>query len=98
MMWDTSAEEDKYLAEVRREKESFEKLIKERAVSPSCIQLADLFTTCQSMVLVLQEKPNPGQDRTEAMIRNISSRNAGGRATVVDPPSVGGQGPSLSTY
>ena len=37
MMWDTSAEEDKYLAEVRREKESFEKLIKERAVSPSNI-------------------------------------------------------------
>jgi hypothetical protein len=35
MMWDTSAEEDKYLAEVRREKESFEKLIKERAVGLS---------------------------------------------------------------
>ena len=34
-MWDTSAEEDKYLAEVRREKESFEKLIRERAVSLS---------------------------------------------------------------
>lgn len=37
MMWDTSAEEDKYLAEVRREKESFERLIKERAVSLSII-------------------------------------------------------------
>ncbi len=37
MIWDTSAEEDKYLAEVRREKESFERLIKERAVSPSNI-------------------------------------------------------------
>lgn len=35
IMWDTSAEEDKYLAEVRREKESFEKLIRERAVSLS---------------------------------------------------------------
>jgi hypothetical protein len=43
------------------------------------------------MVFVLQEKPNPGQDRTEAMIRNISSRNAGGRATVTDLPSVGKQ-------
>jgi len=37
MMWDTSAEEDKYLAEVRREKESFEKLIRERAVGLSDI-------------------------------------------------------------
>lgn len=37
MIWDTSAEEDKYLAEVRREKESFERLIKERAVSLSNI-------------------------------------------------------------
>ena len=40
MMWDTSAEEDKYLAEVRREKGSFEKLIKERAVSLSNIPLS----------------------------------------------------------
>lgn len=46
---------------------------------------------------MLQEKPNPGQDRTETMIRNISSRNAGGRTTVVDLPSVGEQDPSSST-
>src|SRR5260370_12659055 len=44
------------------------------------------------MVLVLQEKPNRVQDVTEAMIRNISSRNAGGRTAVVDRPSVGRQG------
>ena len=50
------------------------------------------------MVLVLQEKPNPAQDRTEAMIRNISSRNAGGRTTVADLSSVGQHGPSRSTY
>jgi hypothetical protein len=41
-MWDTSAEEDKYLAEVRREKESFEKLIKERAVSLSNMPLGQI--------------------------------------------------------
>jgi hypothetical protein len=50
------------------------------------------------MVLVLQEKPNPAQDRTEAMIRNISSRNAGGRTTVADLPSVSQHVPSSSTY
>jgi hypothetical protein len=43
------------------------------------------------MVFVLQEKPNPTQDRTEAMIRNISSRNEGGRTTVADPLSVSQQ-------
>lgn len=32
-IWDTSAEEDMYLAELRREKEAFESLIKERSVS-----------------------------------------------------------------
>jgi DNA excision repair protein ERCC-4 len=31
-IWDTSAEEDMYLAELRREKEAFEQLIRERAV------------------------------------------------------------------
>lgn len=50
------------------------------------------------MVLVLQEKPNPAQGRTEAMIRNISSRNAGGRTTVADLPSVGQHSPPSSTY
>ena len=50
------------------------------------------------MVLVLQEKPNTTQDRTEAMIRNISSRNAGGRTTVADPQSVGQRGSSSSNY
>jgi DNA excision repair protein ERCC-4 len=32
-IWDTSAEEDMYLAELRREKEAFEHLIRERSVS-----------------------------------------------------------------
>lgn len=32
-IWDMSAEEDRYLAELRREKESFEQLIREKAVS-----------------------------------------------------------------
>jgi DNA excision repair protein ERCC-4 len=32
-IWDTSAEEDMYLAELRREKEAFEQLIRERGVS-----------------------------------------------------------------
>lgn len=33
LMWDSSAEEDRYLAGLRREKEAFEQLIKERGVS-----------------------------------------------------------------
>jgi DNA excision repair protein ERCC-4 len=33
LMWHTSAEEDRYLAGLRREKDSFEQLIRERGVS-----------------------------------------------------------------
>jgi hypothetical protein len=33
-MWETSVEEDMYLAEVTREKAAFEQLIRERSVSP----------------------------------------------------------------
>ncbi|KIM21371.1 hypothetical protein M408DRAFT_80635 [Serendipita vermifera MAFF 305830] len=71
-VWDTSAEEDMYLAELRREKEAFEHLIRERA----------------SMVLVLQEKPNAAQARTDAMIRTISTRNAGGKTIEMGRPLV----------
>jgi len=35
------------------------------------------------MVLVLQEKPNAAQARTDAMIRTISTRNAGGKSIEV---------------
>lgn len=46
-IWDTSAEEDMYLAELRREKESFEQLIRERAVS-----IFDLLHFCPLMTTI----------------------------------------------
>ncbi|KAG8765814.1 hypothetical protein FRC16_007849 [Serendipita sp. 398] len=71
-MWDTSAEEDMYLAELRREKDAFESLIRERS----------------NMVLVIQEKPSATQARTDALIRTISTRNAGGATLEMGKPLV----------
>ena len=66
MMWDTSAEEDKYLAEVRREKESFEKLIKERAVSLSNMPLGRfIYSTAEYGSRVTREpKSRSGSHRS----------------------------------
>ncbi|KAG8829203.1 hypothetical protein FRC17_006986 [Serendipita sp. 399] len=61
-----------YLAELRREKDAFESLIRERA----------------NMVLVIQEKPSTTQARTDALIRTISTRNAGGKSLEMGRPLV----------
>lgn len=44
----------------------------------------------KSMVLVLQEKPSATQARTDAMVRTISTRNAGGKTIEVGRPLVRG--------
>jgi DNA excision repair protein ERCC-4 len=61
MVYQLSCEEHKYLAGLRREKESFEKLIKERG----------------SMLLPIFEDKHAG--RSDAVIKTISTRLAGGR-------------------
>ncbi|KAG1731335.1 uncharacterized protein EDB91DRAFT_1154579 [Suillus paluster] len=61
MIYQLSCEEHKYLAGLRREKESFEKLIKERG----------------SMLLPIFEDKHAG--RSDAVIKTISTRLAGGR-------------------
>lgn len=61
MIYQLSCEEHKYLAGLRREKDSFEKLIKERG----------------SMLLPIFEDKHAG--RSDAVIKTISTRLAGGR-------------------
>ncbi|OJA12366.1 hypothetical protein AZE42_04345 [Rhizopogon vesiculosus] len=61
MVYQLSCEEHKYLAGLRREKESFEKLIRERG----------------SMLLPIFEDKDTG--RSDAVIKTISTRLAGGR-------------------
>ncbi|KAG2072910.1 hypothetical protein BDR04DRAFT_1073253 [Suillus decipiens] len=61
MVYQLCCEEHKYLAGLRREKESFEKLIKERG----------------SMLLPIFEDKHAG--RSDAVIKTISTRLAGGR-------------------
>ncbi|KIK91445.1 hypothetical protein PAXRUDRAFT_830849 [Paxillus rubicundulus Ve08.2h10] len=63
MVYQLSCEEHKYLAGLRREKESFERLIKERG----------------SMLLPIYEDKSLGSKAGEQIIKTISSRLAGGR-------------------
>lgn len=63
MVYQMTAEEHKYLASLRKEKDAFERLIKERG----------------TMLLPIHENQRAGSDVGEAIIKTISSRVAGGR-------------------
>ncbi|TFK24349.1 hypothetical protein FA15DRAFT_669680 [Coprinopsis marcescibilis] len=63
MVYRDSCEEQKYLAAMRKEKESFEKLIRERG----------------SLVMTIQDERREGVGRNDDMIKTISTRFAGGR-------------------
>lgn len=69
-----SVEEQKYLSSVRREKDAFTKLIKERA----------------SMSLVMTVDPHGIEDPQEAFLRTVNTRIAGGGrlAATAQPPRV----------
>ncbi|KAG5637597.1 hypothetical protein H0H81_003988 [Sphagnurus paluster] len=69
MVYGNSCEEQKYLAGIRKEKESFERLIKERG----------------SMLLPLLEERREGG--SDAVIKTISTRIAGGRREINTEPS-----------
>lgn len=73
MLYANSAEEQKYLSHIRRERESFERLIKERS----------------SMAIPLQAERRPDEDRADDYLRTVSTRIAGGgRHARADPPQV----------
>ncbi|KAH6607405.1 dna excision repair ercc-4 [Trichoderma cornu-damae] len=69
-----SVEEQRYLSSVRREKDAFTKLIKERA----------------SMSLVMTVDPHGAEDPQEAFLRTVNTRIAGGGrlAATAEPPRV----------
>ncbi|KIM83728.1 hypothetical protein PILCRDRAFT_97161 [Piloderma croceum F 1598] len=71
MVYQMSCEEHKYLAGIRREKESFERLIKERG----------------SMLLPVMDERTAGASVGDAIIKTISSRIAGGRKELNKEPS-----------
>lgn len=74
MYYGGSVEEQKYLSSVRREKDAFTKVIKERA----------------SMSLVMTVDPHGAEDPQEAFLRTINTRIAGGGrlAATAEPPRV----------
>ncbi len=74
MIYAESAEEQRYLSSMRREKESFEKLIREKA----------------NMVLPLRPDGRPAEQTSDdRLLRTINSRIAGGqRVATAEPPRV----------
>ncbi|KAI1379665.1 DNA repair protein [Hypoxylon crocopeplum] len=74
MFYNNSVEEQRYLATVRREKDSFTKLIKERA----------------SMSVVMTVDAHGVEDPQEAFLRTVNTRIAGGGrlAATAQPPRV----------
>ncbi|ORY60567.1 DNA repair endonuclease XPF [Pseudomassariella vexata] len=74
MFYEGSVEEQRYLASVRREKDSFTKLIKERA----------------SMSIVMTVDAHGIEDPQEAFLRTVNTRIAGGGrlAATAQPPRV----------
>jgi len=79
MIYQMTAEEHKYLASLRKEKDAFERLIKERGVSTQPVREDDVTKPSQTMLLPIHEKQRAASDVGEAIIKTISSRVAGGR-------------------
>lgn len=86
MVYANTCEEHKYLAGIRREKESFERLIRERGVrfhaGSSC---KDLRTLLQNMLMPIYGDPR--LESNDAVIKTISSRIAGGQQKLNAEPS-----------
>ncbi|KAG5219812.1 DNA repair protein [Salix suchowensis] len=72
MVYGDSCEEHKYLVGIRKEKESFERLIKERAVDN---------------VAAYTRSQGPRKTSNDALLKTISSRIAGGRREISTTPS-----------
>ena len=90
MVYSSSCEEHKYLAGIRREKEAFERLIKERGVCVVVVGFYHLLITSmiiffQSMLFTLTDDRKDGPN--DAIIKTISSRRAGGRRELNTEPS-----------
>lgn len=90
MFYGMSCEEHKYLAGLRREKESFERLIKERGVR--ILSWIPLFLTAlrlvrQSMLMPILDGRRSGSSAGDAIIRTISTRIAGGGKVATAEPS-----------
>jgi DNA excision repair protein ERCC-4 len=79
MIYQMTAEEHKYLASLRKEKDSFERLIRERGVSTQLVVRKDVTKLSQTMLIPIHENQRAGSDVGEAIIKTISSRVAGGR-------------------
>lgn len=91
MIYHLSAEEHKYLSGQRREKDAFERLIKERGVCPCILdrpanQLIVNRSLTQSMIIPIYDDTRT--DSSEKVV-TVSTRVGGGqKAVVAEPPRV----------
>ncbi|PWN26961.1 hypothetical protein BDZ90DRAFT_260642 [Jaminaea rosea] len=73
LLYAESVEEQRYLSSLRREKEAFEKLIREKSI----------------MALPIQDGRPAQEDGNDRLLRSINSRNAGGQRGVTSlPPTI----------
>jgi DNA excision repair protein ERCC-4 len=88
MVYANSCEEHKYLAGIRKEKDAFQRLIKERGVSQLRKFVIDNSDDqpLQSMMITLVEDRRE-QTANDAIIKTISTRVAGGRREIKTEPS-----------
>lgn len=92
MYYGGSVEEQRYLSAVRREKDAFTRLIKEKGVY-SCIQSCERFymlTYVQQMAVTLTLDGKGPDDPQEQFLRTVNTRIAGGGrlAATAEPPRV----------
>lgn len=99
MMYVNSAEESKYLSSVTKEKLAFERLIREKGVSPPVTSLrirqteASIFVLLQSMIIPITGDPRGAPaaptSRIDTLAKAISTRIAGGaQEQQAEPPTV----------
>ena len=96
LLYDSSVEEQRYLTSLRKEKEAFQQLIKERAVRHHTHMHArpHTVTPTQSMVVPVDQEGRVGDNsllnREPALAQEVSTRKAGGRSDQCGPQTVSG--------
>lgn len=92
MYYGGSVEEQRYLSAVRKEKDAFSRLIKEKGVSiyPIQIRFPVLISLLQQMAVTLTLDGKGSDDPQEQFLRTINTRIAGGGrlAATAEPPRV----------
>lgn len=98
-MYKDSVEEQRYLSEIRREKDAFVRLIEEKGVSGAPLStnlptlLTDRFEPFQSMAIPHEAEYRPGDEQPD-LLRTVNTR-IGGKKALSETPKASSAGSSL---